>query len=45
MDLAASGVDVDDHDGVRRLTETLMATLTHEVETLRRSYPVTWNSR
>jgi 1-acyl-sn-glycerol-3-phosphate acyltransferase len=45
IDVGASGVDVDDHDGVRRLTEELMATLTEEVEALRATYPATWSTR
>jgi 1-acyl-sn-glycerol-3-phosphate acyltransferase len=45
IDVAASGVGIDDHEGVRRLTEELMATLTREVEALRMAYPAAWSSR
>jgi 1-acyl-sn-glycerol-3-phosphate acyltransferase len=44
IDVGASGVDIDDHEGVRRLTEELMATLTEEVQALRATYPVAWSS-
>lgn len=42
IDVVGSGVDVQDHDGVRRLTTELMATLTGEVEALRATYPAAW---
>jgi 1-acyl-sn-glycerol-3-phosphate acyltransferase len=45
IDIVATGVDVDDHDGVRRLTEELMAALTHEVEAVRATYPAAWGTR
>lgn len=45
FEVADRGVDIDDHDGVRRLTEELMATLTDEVEGLRASYPPSWSTR
>ncbi len=45
IDVVASGVEVDDHEGVRRLTTELMERLTAEVETLRASYPASWSSR
>jgi 1-acyl-sn-glycerol-3-phosphate acyltransferase len=45
IDVVASGVDVDDHEGVRRLTAELMERLTAEVEALRVSYPASWSSR
>jgi 1-acyl-sn-glycerol-3-phosphate acyltransferase len=45
IELTSRGVDVDDHDGVRRLTEELMATLTSEVERVRDAYPAVWASR
>ena len=44
IDVAATGVDVDDHEGVRRLTADLMARLTAEVESVRASYPAAWSS-
>jgi 1-acyl-sn-glycerol-3-phosphate acyltransferase len=45
IDVVASGVEVDDHEGVRRLTAELMERLTAEVEALRVSYPASWSSR
>lgn len=45
IDVASQGVDVDDHDGVRKLTDELMATLTREVELVRDAYPAAWSSR
>ena len=45
VDVVASGIDVDDHEGVRRLTEDLMASLTREVEALRAAYPASWSTR
>jgi 1-acyl-sn-glycerol-3-phosphate acyltransferase len=44
VDVAASGVDVADHEGVRRLTADLMARLTAEVESVRARYPAAWSS-
>jgi 1-acyl-sn-glycerol-3-phosphate acyltransferase len=45
IDVVASGVDIDDHDGVRRLTDELMVALTREVEAVRDAYPAAWASR
>jgi 1-acyl-sn-glycerol-3-phosphate acyltransferase len=45
IDVGASGVDIDDHEGVRRLTEELMAILTEQVEALRATYPAAWSTR
>ncbi len=45
IDVGSSGVNVEDHDGVRRLTEELMATLTEQVEALRATYPAAWSTR
>jgi 1-acyl-sn-glycerol-3-phosphate acyltransferase len=45
IDVVASGVDIDDHDGVRRLTDELMVALTREVETVRDAYPAAWATR
>jgi 1-acyl-sn-glycerol-3-phosphate acyltransferase len=45
MQVADRGVDLDDHDGVRQLTEELMRTLTDEVVALRDSYPRSWSTR
>jgi 1-acyl-sn-glycerol-3-phosphate acyltransferase len=44
FDVGAAGVDVADHDGVRRLTDELMQRLTSEVEALRSSYPAAWST-
>jgi 1-acyl-sn-glycerol-3-phosphate acyltransferase len=44
IDVGSRGVAVDDHDGVRGLTDELMATLTREVETVRDAYPPEWSS-
>jgi hypothetical protein len=38
-------VSIDDHDGVRALTDELMAVLTADVEALRAAYPPAWASR
>ncbi|HEX3298585.1 MAG TPA: lysophospholipid acyltransferase family protein [Actinomycetota bacterium] len=45
FDVAGRGVSVEDHDGVRALTEELMAVLTSDVEALRAAYPPAWASR
>ena len=45
FDVAARGVSIDDHDGVRALTDELMAVLTADVEALRAAYPPAWASR
>ena len=45
IDVVSQGVDVEDHDGVRRLTDELMATLTREVEVVRDAYPAAWSTR
>jgi 1-acyl-sn-glycerol-3-phosphate acyltransferase len=45
FDVAARGVSIDDHDGVRALTDELMAVLTADVEALRTAYPPAWASR
>jgi 1-acyl-sn-glycerol-3-phosphate acyltransferase len=45
FDVASRGVSVDDHDGVRTLTDELMAVLTADVEALRAAYPPAWASR
>jgi 1-acyl-sn-glycerol-3-phosphate acyltransferase len=45
IDVAAGGIGLEDHDGVRRLTARVMETLTEEVETLRARYPVAWTTR
>jgi 1-acyl-sn-glycerol-3-phosphate acyltransferase len=45
IDVVASGVGIDDHEGVRRLTAELMVALGREVESLRAAYPATWSSR
>lgn len=45
FDVRARGVSVDDHDGVRALTDELMAVLTADVEALRAAYPPAWTSR
>jgi 1-acyl-sn-glycerol-3-phosphate acyltransferase len=44
FDVGAAGVDMADHDGVRRLTDELMQRLTSEVEALRSSYPAAWST-
>jgi len=45
IDVASRGVSIDDHDGVRALTDELMAVLTADVEALRAAYPPAWASR
>jgi 1-acyl-sn-glycerol-3-phosphate acyltransferase len=45
FDVAGRGVSIDDHDGVRALTDELMAVLTADVEALRAAYPPAWASR
>jgi 1-acyl-sn-glycerol-3-phosphate acyltransferase len=45
FDVGTRGVSIDDRDGVRALTEELMAVLTAEVETLRAAYPAGWTTR
>jgi len=45
IDIASRGVSIDDHDGVRALTDELMAVLTADVEALRAAYPPAWASR
>jgi 1-acyl-sn-glycerol-3-phosphate acyltransferase len=45
MQVADRGVDLDDHDGVRRLTEELMRRLTDEVVAVREAYPPAWSTR
>jgi 1-acyl-sn-glycerol-3-phosphate acyltransferase len=45
MKVSDRGVDLDDHDGVRGLTEELMSRLTDEVVALRDSYPPSWSTR
>lgn len=45
LDLIARGVSIDDHGGVRALTDELMAVLTAEVESLRAAYPADWATR
>ena len=45
IDVAGRGVGIDDHDGVRELTDELMATLAAEVESLRVAYPAAWSTR
>jgi 1-acyl-sn-glycerol-3-phosphate acyltransferase len=45
FDVGARGISIDDHDGVRALTDELMAVLTAEVETLRAAYPAAWATR
>ena len=45
FDVAARGVSIDDHEGVRKLTDELMAVLTADVEALRAAYPPAWASR
>jgi hypothetical protein len=45
IDLISRGVSIGDHDGVRSLTDELMAVLTAEVESLRVAYPADWASR
>ena len=45
VDLSSRGVSIDDRDGVRALTEELMAVLTAEVESLRAVYPAEWATR
>jgi 1-acyl-sn-glycerol-3-phosphate acyltransferase len=44
IDVAASGITIEDRDGVRRLTDELMATLTRDVEALRGAYPADWST-
>ena len=45
IDVTARGVSIDDHDGVRGLTDELMTVLTAEVEALRDAYPADWATR
>ena len=45
FDVAARGIGLSDHEGVRALTDELMAVLTAEVETVRSSYPAAWADR
>ena len=45
LDVASRGISVEDHDGVRALTDELMAVLTADVEALRAAYPPAWASR
>ena len=45
IDLISRGISTDDHDGVRALTDELMAVLTAEVESLRAAYPAVWATR
>ena len=45
LDLIARGVSIDDHGGVRALTDELMEALTAEVESLRAAYPADWATR
>ena len=45
FDVTGRGVSIEDHDGVRALTDELMAVLTADVEALRGSYPSMWASR
>jgi hypothetical protein len=45
LDLIARGVSIDNHGGVRALTDELMAVLTAEVESLRAAYPADWATR
>jgi 1-acyl-sn-glycerol-3-phosphate acyltransferase len=42
FDVASRGVSIDDHDGVRALTDELMGVLTADVEALRAAYPPAW---
>jgi hypothetical protein len=43
--VGARGVSIDDHAGVRALTDELMAVLTAEVEALRAAYPADRTTR
>lgn len=45
IDLRDRGVELADHDGVRRLTDELMEVLTQDVERLRLRYPARWATR
>ena len=45
IDVIARGVSIDDRDGVRALTDELMAVLTAEVASLRDAYPADWATR
>jgi 1-acyl-sn-glycerol-3-phosphate acyltransferase len=45
LDVTGRGVSIEDHAGVRALTDELMAVLTADVEALRGSYPSIWASR
>ena len=45
FDVGARGVAINDHEGVRELTDELMAVLTAEVESLRVAYPADWATR
>lgn len=45
LHVTGRGVSIEDHAGVRALTDELMAVLTADVEALRGSYPSIWASR
>jgi 1-acyl-sn-glycerol-3-phosphate acyltransferase len=45
IDVMARRVSIDDHDGVRALTDELMTVLTAEVQALRDAYPADWATR